>query len=656
MSKEKSKPQWTIPMKNFSSIFRHRSPAAFRFLRKHFSLPSESTISRHLSNTVDTTGIQPSIISAIKHLSSRINDTDRDFALAWDEISLHKHFHYNHRKDIIEGFVDYGHLDRRPVEATVALVYFIRSIKGQWKFPLCYLFAKNSTPSEIMHTYLHSIIELLHQNGIRIRITICDMGPTNQLLLNKILRVTPENPFFYHTLESGEKIKVFSTWDTPHLIKCLRNSFINYHIKFAPNKFAHWSDIISFYKEDSKHCPRLCPKLTDSHFDLTNFTKQRVKYATQVLSHSTSAAMLTHVSLGNASSPSYIHTAEFIDIIDSLFDCLNSSSLNNRNGKPYSTALRPNNAPHQFLMNHKKFIKELEYYSGNKKVRDPPYKNGLLLSINSILQLFSDLSSSQNKHDYLLIRHIQQDFVEASFGIMREKSGCSSTLTVQQFISSFKSLLVHNFASASARTNCEWDDDCLLTHIFNSQSSNSNLEQTSTSNAHNINLMSFPSEHYQLVDDITVKNSSSYISGYILRRIFTSTECSSCHSTLIETSNITFREDTIFINFKKYNENCHHTIPSPKTSEAITSVINLINENFEKIIFQPLVKNCLINIIHKNIDFNLIPSCHRENLSQNIISLLCCIFIRFHVKLKNLEISDNIKDKSRQKLQKVSHN
>lgn len=655
MSNQDSNPQWTTPMKNFSSTFRHRSPTAFRFFRKHFTLPSESTISRHLSYTVNTPGIQQSIISAVKHLSSRINDIDRDFVLVWDEISLHTHYHYNHRKDIIEGFADYGHLKRRPVEATVALVYFIRSIKGLWKFPLCYLFANNSTPSEIMHTYLLSIIELLHQNGIRIRITVCDMGPNNQSLLNNILKVTPENPFFYHTLESGEKVKVFVSWDTPHLIKCLRNSFINYNIKFAPNKIAHWSDITSFYKEDSKRCPRLCPKLTDSHFNLTNFTKQRVKYATQVLSHSTSAAMLTHISLGNASSPSYVHTAEFIDIIDSIFDCLNSSSLSNRHGKPYSTAIQLKNTPHLFLMNHRKFIKELEYYSGNKKVRDPPYKNGLLLSINSILQLFSDLSSSKVKHDHLLTRHIQQDFVEASFGIMREKAGCSSTLTVQQFTSAFKSLLVHNFASASTKTNCEWDDDCLLSYIFNSRTFNSN-SQSSVSNVHNINLMTIPSEHHQLFDDIITKNSNSYISGYILRRIFTSVECNSCQSALIETSNIIFREDTVFINFKKYNENSHLIIPSTKTLETVTSIINLINEHFEKLIFHSLIKKELMDIIHKNIDFSFIPLCHRENLSQNITSLLCCIFIRFHVRLKNLKISNNTKDKGRHKLQKVSHN
>jgi hypothetical protein len=63
---------------------------------------------------------------------------------------------------------------------------------------------------------------------------------------------------------------------------------------------------------------------------LTSFEKMKVKYATQLLSASVSAALNTYISLGALPSDA-IETVSYVERFDKLFDILNSSSFNSTN-------------------------------------------------------------------------------------------------------------------------------------------------------------------------------------------------------------------------------------------------------------------------------------------------------------------------------------
>ena len=90
-------------------------------------------------------------------------------------------------------------------------------------------------------------------------------------------------------------------------------------------KPVRWKYVADFYAADSKQVVILAPKLTNRHINLPPFANMRVQLAAQVLSHSVAAGIYTHVSLG-AMAAEAAFTAEFLDKIDSLFDCLNSST------------------------------------------------------------------------------------------------------------------------------------------------------------------------------------------------------------------------------------------------------------------------------------------------------------------------------------------
>lgn len=90
---------------------------------------------------------------------------------------------------------------------------------------------------------------------------------------------------------SGHDLSIF--FDPPHLLKGIRNNFINKDILWG-NKIASWKDILSIYELDCKlgHT-RAMPKLTAYHVDPTKIKKMKVSIATQVLSART-AAMLKY--------------------------------------------------------------------------------------------------------------------------------------------------------------------------------------------------------------------------------------------------------------------------------------------------------------------------------------------------------------------------
>ena len=83
-------------------------------------------------------------------------------------------------------------------------------------------------------------------------------------------------------------------FDPPHLIKCIRNNLMKYTFRFGQHT-AKWEEIVVFYNKDKKLPIRAAPKLTDKHIKPNNFAKMKVKYATQILSHTVAASIYMYV-------------------------------------------------------------------------------------------------------------------------------------------------------------------------------------------------------------------------------------------------------------------------------------------------------------------------------------------------------------------------
>lgn len=91
---------------------------------------------------------------------------------------------------------------------------------------------------------------------------------------------------------SGYDLSVF--FDPPHLLKGVRNNFLNKDLIWEDGKIATWKDIQFIYDLDNTlgHT-RTLPKLTAYHIDPAKVKKMKVNVAAQVLSART-AAMLKY--------------------------------------------------------------------------------------------------------------------------------------------------------------------------------------------------------------------------------------------------------------------------------------------------------------------------------------------------------------------------
>ena len=90
----------------------------------------------------------------------------------------------------------------------------------------------------------------------------------------------------------------------------------------------------------------------------------KVKYATQVISHTVAASLCTYVSVGVLSS-SAMGTAEFLSKFNSIFDCLNSSTT--QSTKKCKCALHEKSIHEIVLKEAITFIKGCKFLMVRKK-------------------------------------------------------------------------------------------------------------------------------------------------------------------------------------------------------------------------------------------------------------------------------------------------
>ena len=261
-------------------------------------------------------GFLKGAFNIIKSKVSQLLDQEKLVTLCMDEISLKNHLYYDIKVDKIVGLEDYGCGQRTNKVATSGLAFLVRSISGGWKQPLGYAHVNGACPRDEMEMLLREAIDKLEGIGLKV---VSDMGSNFQSLA-KHLKITPSNPWFIH----NEK-KYFVMFDPPHLLKCIRNNLMKYSFTFG-SYTATWQHIEEFYNKNKTLSIRMAPRLTEKHIHPNGFSNMKVKFASQVLSHTVAAGLCSYVSMGNLPA-SALGTAELLSTFDSIFDSVNSSTL-----------------------------------------------------------------------------------------------------------------------------------------------------------------------------------------------------------------------------------------------------------------------------------------------------------------------------------------
>lgn len=117
-------------------------------------------------------------------------------------------------------------------------------------------------------------------------------------------------------------------YDVPHLLKNTRNCLLKSRIEFRPGKVAKFGYIEKAFNLDKeKRSYTQLPKLKRCRFNFKDtYLKMKVNVAAAQLSRSVAACMETWVSMGLLPAEA-MYTAEFSEMMDNLFDSLNSSGM-----------------------------------------------------------------------------------------------------------------------------------------------------------------------------------------------------------------------------------------------------------------------------------------------------------------------------------------
>lgn len=491
--------RWSDEERKFAMSIYYKSPTTYKYMRRNgLILPSVSMVKKWFQSIHFLPGLNDVFLEHLGMKCSTMTGMERACSIVFDEMSIKKCMEYNKSLDYIEGFQDIGgEEERKKTLGTHALVIMIRGLYSKWKLPLAYFITGKGMEPEDMKRIMEESVKKVVSIGFDPKVMVCDQGPENRGFYSH-LGVSSEN----YAIEIGGK-KIFCMYDVPHLFKSLRNNLLT-GIYMYDGKIISLTDVRETYNIDARSkTARAMPKITPCHLKPNKFKRMSCRLALQVFSRSVAAAIRAAHKTKELKSFSAENTANFIELLNDLFDSLNSSYLYDPN--PNKRPLADDTAWH--FERFKEVIgifKKIEKVTYDKKTKKnkysrPPCFDGLLMTIRAISDLFeqeSDLWKCKYSKDlkknhsntptskpfkkpkfFLMTRRLNQDPLENFFSVVRQKNGYNRNPTVRLFRCSFGHIATMGFFKYSSLGNCEDDNDTFLNL---DQTANNAKEKTST--------------------------------------------------------------------------------------------------------------------------------------------------------------------------------
>ncbi|KFM75205.1 Transposable element P transposase, partial [Stegodyphus mimosarum] len=371
-----------------SATLRAVSRRCYSYLRQKmgFPLPSISTLKRWVSCSFRCSpGLLHDVLQVMRAGALKMTIQERMCVLSFDEMNVDSRICYDQAEDKIVG-------PHRNVQ-----VIMVRGLFASWKQPIYFDFDTQMT-AELLKKTILSLAEI----GYNVVAVVSDLGGRNRAVWSE-LQITHLESSFTHPDNSGKRVWVFA--DVPHLLKLLRNHFLDDGLTLPGNKLITKEPIERLLSTDCKEV-RICPKLSASHITVKGNERQRVYLAAQLFSNHTAQGIRYLM-------PEEEDTANFFELVNNSFDILNAR-------KPVTdTVLACAYGIHEVIQERtlKKFYELCDNMRVGKTKHLLPFQKGFMMSIRSLLGLFSDMKQFGVK--YLLTSKLNQDCLENLFSRIR---------------------------------------------------------------------------------------------------------------------------------------------------------------------------------------------------------------------------------------------
>lgn len=410
--------KYSEDLKVFALTLHYYSPAAYKYVRRAFNtcLPHTRTISRWYQSLNGLPGFTTEAFNAL-HLKASASKDKVVCALVMDEMAIRQHEEFVPSQCKSYGYVDMGTGAKETTIAKESLVFLLNCVNGNWKIPVGYFLIAGIRADQKKELVLECLRKC-NDAGITVVSLTFDGAPTNLTMSKRLgcdLQHTSLKTSFKHP-SCDEEVFVFL--DPCHMIKLIRNtlgekfSFIN-----ADNKLIEWKYFKQLHQLQESESFHLANKLRVQHIDFKK-QKMKVRFATQLFSESVAMALkFCSENLLLADFKDVGPTVEFIQIVNHLFDILNSRNLLHFGFKKPLTKYNFHTV-NEFIDKADKYISSLKTHVNGPLLLDSLRHTGFLglkVCIFSLKQLFTTLVIRKKILKFLPMYKFSQDHLELFF-------------------------------------------------------------------------------------------------------------------------------------------------------------------------------------------------------------------------------------------------
>ena len=509
-SKKGKNSRYSDSIKQFAVSLHFYSPRAYEYVRKSLHLPCSATIRAWAAAIQCEPGF---LTDVIEHLQNTLKDDEKDCILLVDEMAIKKEVIWDVKNKKFAGHTDYGPILAEEPDsiATNALVVMAVGLKRPWFHPVAYFLVDRIT-SKMQAQIINEAISLLTEASLEVHGVTFD-GCAKNIATARCLgcKIDKFDGSFKHPTRPNKTLYVIL--DICHMLKLARNSLGDMKVFFDEDgNTICWHYITDLYNVQKNDVLHLGNKLKSVHIKWHN-QKMKVAVAAQTMSNSVAAGIMYLKNLKLEQFEKSQETAEFILIINNLFDILNSKS---KFGKNYKSPITLNNIEEiqDYVNQTIHYLTTLVDKDGIKLVAGPrkTFIVGFALSSKSILSLAKRLlERDYNRFDYLLTYRFSQDQLEMFFSKIRSRLGWNNNPNALQFKWALRALLQKNEVTSSKTANPVVDEEKLNEDADNADNKLSLLLKSS-------NIWR---------DDVL-----EYIGGFIVKKISSCIKCAECAGAL----------------------------------------------------------------------------------------------------------------------------
>lgn len=397
------------------------SRSLYQRLRHDFQLPSVQTLTRITSRVSKLS--ESAFTSAV---FSSLEDRQKHCILLQDEVYVKKMMLFH------GGYVFGKSVDDPSALAKTVLGIMVSCLFGGPNF-LSKILPISRLTSQFLHEQVGLSLEAIEQAGGRVKAIICDGNRNNQALF-KLYKCIPQTPWL---TEAG----YFLLFDYVHLLKNIRNNWLTEatgELTFTDTasgqqKTAKWQHLVDLFKLEKGELVKMSD-LEEVAVWPKPIERQRVSTCLKVFSEKTQQALLNHPRL--VESLEVKDTARFIELVLTWWKIVNvrATSMDIRLRDPLRASISdPGDDRLQTLLNFGEMALEMAGPQGKRQkqlTRDTA--KALHHTSNGLVSLCRHLLSTS--HTYVLLGQFSTDPLEKEFSKLRQGSGGTYFINVQQIV------------------------------------------------------------------------------------------------------------------------------------------------------------------------------------------------------------------------------